>query len=361
MKKILLGTSALIAMSSVAFGAEAPKMAVSGSAAVYFDVQDANSKTATGAKEGSSGNTTGHDIIQPAYKNEIKFAGFGKTDSGLRYGAYVELRPIGATTSDEAGVSFGGDWGIMELGQVDGVNHNIYITGSDYNGSSSGGPDNIGSISGGYKAITSAIDGLNGDTSKITYTAPSFSGVSGGISYAPNDTGQNSVTTVALTYGAKVGDGAVNLAAYNQRGTADDKKLRNWNAYHFGGSVSVGAVTAALGYFNNGRGGIAKNGLTDGAKNHNGKIIDFGVQVAVGGGTTVGGSITRGTLTTNKTANTQYKNATETWYSIGVTSPIADGASFVASLDYDNGDTGAKNGFGKSNTTQFLVGTQISF
>ena len=359
MKKILLGTSALIAMSSVAFAGEAPKMAISGSAAVFVDVQSANAKDATGAKTGASGNTTGHDIIQPGWMNEIKFSGKGKTDAGLTYGAYVELRPIGAAASDEAGVSFGGDWGTVELGQVDGINHNVYITGSDYNGSSSGGPDNIGSISGGYKAI--AFDGLNGDTAKITYTAPSISGLSGGVSYAPNDTGQNAVTTVALTYGAKVGDGSVNLAAYTQRGTADNKANRSWSAYHVGGSVGFGAITAALGYFNNGRGNIAKKLTTDGVNSNNGTTIDFGVSVALGGGTSVGASVTKGSITTNKTAGSKFKNATETWYSVGMTTPIADGANLVASVDYDSGDTGAGTGFGKSNTTQVLVGTRISF
>ncbi len=373
MKKILLGTSALIAMSSVAFAGEAPKMSISGSAAVFIDVQSANAKDKTsGVKSGASGNDTGHDIIQPGWMNEIKFSGKGKTDAGLTYGAYVELRPIGAAASDEAGISFGGDWGTLELGNVDGINHNTYITGSDYNGSSSGGPDNIGSAAGSGKAIS--LDGLNGDDNKITYTAPSIGGVSGGISYTPQDKSkndstnniknkeQNSVVTVALTYGAKIGDGSVNLAAYTQRGTADTKTNRSWSAYHVGGSVGFGAITAALGYFNNGRGGIAKTGLTDGDKSENGKTIDFGVSVALGGGTTVGASVTKGSVSTNKSAvGSKTKNATETWYSVGMTTPIADGANLVASVDYDNGDTGAANGYGKSNTTQVLVGTRISF
>ena len=370
MKKILLGTSALMAISSIAFAGEAPKMVVSGSAGVFVDVQNYSAKVsladkkdttntfaaqnAVGTKYGDSGNVSGHDIIQPAYQNEIKFSGMGQTDSGLTYGAYVEIRPIGATTSDEAGVSFGGEWGKIEIGQVDSINHNIYLTGSDFNGSSSGGPDNIANIAGGFKAIT--LDGISADDAKITYTAPIIAGLSGGLSYAPNSTGQNSLTTIGLTYGFKSSDAAINLAAYSQSGTADTKATRNQRAYHLGASVGFGAVTVALGYFNNGRGGLPKAIVADAGKTENGKTIDLGVSVAMGGNSTVGASVTHGKANTNFA-----KDATETWYSVGATTVIADGATLVASVDYDIGDTGEVNGNGKSHNTQILVGTRISF
>jgi hypothetical protein len=292
--------------------------------------------------------------------NEIKFSGKGKTDAGLTYGAYVELRPIGTAASDEAGVNFGGAWGTVELGQVDGASANMYITGSGNNGTGgAGGYDGIGSITRTAKAINE--NQFSGDDAKVNYVSPSINGLTIGLSYTPNNGTYNSMNEVAINYGVKFGDSAVNLAATRIAGTADVKTIRSLNAYHLGGSVSFGSITAAVGYFNGGRGGIAKKITDDGAKSNNGSTVDVGANVALGGGTAVGASVVKGSYTTNKLAGSKWKNATETWYTVGMVTPIADGANLIATVEYNNGDTGAGTGYGKSNTTQVLVGTRISF
>jgi hypothetical protein len=251
MKKILLGTSALIGAALLAGAAQAddPKVTIGG-----FSTFEAGWT--------NSDNKGGEDDRAFRNDNEIHFNIAGKTDAGLGYGAEIDLDADidGGGSAASSSSSFAGqtnsgivahrtygwlqgdNWGHLEFGSNDGVARTLKVDASniaratggidgdykyfaDVNTSTTGiGGSAVSGGSagafGGAAALTSAANFITsprlpvengpasgfatdiwGNDDKITYYTPRFAGFQLGVSYAPSLYNRGELTSRADTGG----------------------------------------------------------------------------------------------------------------------------------------------------------------
>lgn len=304
MKKILLGTSALIGAATLLAGAanaEDPKVTVGG-----FNTFEA----------GYTSSDFDNNLKNRALRNntEIHFNVAGKSDAGLNYGAEIDLQADidGAGTSTGAGSTaaglnahrtyawLGGDaWGHFEMGSNDGVARTMKVDASniaratggidgdwiyfaDANTSTTVGGQTVGTGSGGSfdsttglgnfitaprlpvehgPATTFASETWSNDN-KISYYSPKISGFQLGVSYATDlanrgqltnrtdflATGTTSARDIwegALSYEGQFDQIGFAAALTGESGHATDAAA---SAVHNLGAWNVGAKVSYMGF-----------------------------------------------------------------------------------------------------------------
>jgi outer membrane protein OmpU len=257
MKKILLGTTALIGAATLLAGAasagEDPKVTVGG----FSTFEAAYSKSDFDGSERK---------IAFRNDNEIHFNVAGKTDAGLGYGAEIDLQADisgdqGTQGSTNSGVTAhrtygwlqGDTWGHVEYGSNDGVARTLKVDASniaratggidgdwylfaDYN-NTAGTPTQGTSFhnAGGATAkfittprLTVESGGLNtfasdvwSNDTKITYYTPRFSGFQLGVSYAPSLSNRGQLTNRTDTATGITGAGDIWEEGLNYEGQFD--------------------------------------------------------------------------------------------------------------------------------------------
>ena len=208
-KKLLLGSTALIAVSLVSSTASAQiEMRLGGFMNQWFGFGDNDSQYNL------------QDVDQWS-NTEVFFLGQGTTDNGLTFGVNIQLE--GNTTGDQIDESFlflSGNWGRFLIGSENSAGYLMTIT----------APNVSLPINSGSQTQHIALPALNGgqifrspfgsttiepardnDGQKLTYFTPRFSGLQLGVSYLPDidDTGgdRNALIadTDAYTNGISVG------------------------------------------------------------------------------------------------------------------------------------------------------------
>jgi len=190
MKKLLYGTTALVAAGMVAGGAQAAdkiKVGVGGYFFGYLVAVDQDDQAATGALGAAPGNNRrGHGITR---EGEIIFTGKTNLDNGIQFGVQVQLEA--ETCGDQIDESFmwmSGSFGRINLGSE---NSAAYLMGygslpaSHWSaGVNSPGSrfHNVGSNAAGFNTTNAQ---LTSDAEKITYFTPRMSGFQLGVSYSP--------------------------------------------------------------------------------------------------------------------------------------------------------------------------------
>lgn len=224
MKKILIGTSALVAAAAFAGSANAAdpiKLSIGGYGAVMvgYSSQDDGYMRSQSTSEVSAVDVKGD--------NEIHFSGKTTLDNGLTVAVKYEIESGGRSmsdVSDEWSISVSGNFGTIKTGADDNaltmIHNNAPIVGGRlFNGGLAGGdllggayvlkPTNVST------ATDTAIDS-NGDGEAISYISPSFAGFTFGASYVPDtvnsdnggdDAGGNLRANTAITdaYGVGIG------------------------------------------------------------------------------------------------------------------------------------------------------------
>lgn len=257
MKKVLLGTTALVAASAMTVDAAKAEVGVSMWAYQSF-----------GLALDSDDQATDSGLV--SYQNaNIDFKASGELDNGMTTGMTVDMVTAnGSGAIDEMRFSLSDDWGTIILGTDDSaadlVNGVYWVTG---NGVNSG-------VWGAYTANTVAnymytAASSSGDAAGIRYFTPSMNGFRVGVSYqaGSDDTGDSAITSTAafenvFSVGAEYkGDmdgvsiglsaGVDHTANYdagsdsaNNDGTADDS-VNQWFAR---GMVSTGGFMVGLAY-----------------------------------------------------------------------------------------------------------------
>lgn len=250
MKKILLGTTGLVgaALLAASASAETPKVTVGG----FIDFQ---------AGFGSDDLDTAQRSQGFRNDSEVSVRVDGKSDSGLGYGAVIDLEADVTADADGEGLNasrtyiyLDGGWGRFELGSNQGAAatmaidaDNIAVATGGINGAwhyfanfPTGGASFITTpelVAEHGPASTAPGSESTDNNNKITYYSPRFSGFQIGVSYAPDLTDRGQTVTRSDT-GASAGD-IVDLAL-NWEG--------NWDA------VSLGV--AATGAFGDGDTGV---------------------------------------------------------------------------------------------------------
>lgn len=258
MKKILLGTSALIGAAALLAGsayADDPKVTIGGFSTfeagwAHSDFTDNTGTAATPAK---------NHAVAFRNDNEIHFNVAGKSDAGLGYGAEIDLQAdINGSQASTAGSSNSGivarrtygwlqgdQWGHIEYGSNDGAARNLKVDASNIAratggidgdfiffanvNSAGGGQASTGAFTGGNTAGRAANGSANnyitaprlpvengpangfatdvwGNDTKITYYTPRFSGFQLGVSYIPELTNRGQLdSTAVVNQGGGVG------------------------------------------------------------------------------------------------------------------------------------------------------------
>jgi len=196
MKKVLLGTSALLGaglVASPAFAADGIKLSLGGYFKTSVDVNiDDNGQSDLGHNR---------DASMVSSDAEIYFLGKTTLDNGLTVGARVELEGEQKTGDqiDAAFVYFQGGFGELRIGSQNSALASSCIT-------PVGGSANFGAFSqtsinnnafvdtfAGSATICEGVDsenasgGANGKSQKVVYVTPSFGGFQLALSWSPND------------------------------------------------------------------------------------------------------------------------------------------------------------------------------
>ncbi len=214
MKRILLGSTALVAAGMIAGGAaqaeNAPiAVSVGGYYQSAFAVIDENSDAGESADETSS-TAFGEDV-------EININGNSTLDNGLTVGFSAKLEGTGtgsggSDTLDERFVFFRGNWGQIRVGMTEDARQELTTF-------QPSGAYIFGVNSPFFRFQTDPFftsrtydDGLGDeDSMKIIYFSPSFNGFQFALSYAPNDGGpdQYQGNTRSGAAGDATGSGAL--------------------------------------------------------------------------------------------------------------------------------------------------------
>lgn len=187
MKKVLLGTTALLGaglVASPAFAADGIKLGVGGFFKTAYMV---NFDDDSEGENGNERNTDG--VFSDA---EIHFTGSTVLDNGLEVGARVELEgeDNGATGGndqiDEAWIYFSGGFGELRMGSDDDALANACIVPPGGTGNFSAfSPNQWGANTDTSNSVCSGVDD-RGDAQKFVYISPSFAGFQFTGSYTPN-------------------------------------------------------------------------------------------------------------------------------------------------------------------------------
>jgi outer membrane protein OmpU len=182
MKKVLLGTSALLGaglVASPAFAAEGIKLSVGGFFKTAYMVNFDDDG------EGEPGNDTATDGFFS--DSEIYFRGSTVLDNGLEVGARVELEGETDTDQiDEAWIFFSGGFGEIHIGSEDeALANNCILPPGGTGNFSAFSPNQWGANTLTTNTACTGVDD-RGDAQKIFYVTPSFGGFQVALSYTPN-------------------------------------------------------------------------------------------------------------------------------------------------------------------------------
>lgn len=275
MKKILLGTSGLVAAVALYAGAasaETPKVTVGG----FLDFQ------AGIASDDLDAGQRGHGFRNDS---EVTFRADGKSDAGLNYGAQIDLEADVTADADGQGLNaartfvfLDGGFGRFELGSNTGAAQALKVDASNVavaTGGINGAWGYFANVPTGNFISNSTLPLAHGSTAvvrdettdnsnKITYYTPRMSGVQLGVSYAPDsaDRGQSVGRAdanagqsgdnfdVALSYEGQMGDVSLAAAATGQFGSAETAATEDLQAYNAGASIGYAGLSLAGSYGN---------------------------------------------------------------------------------------------------------------
>lgn len=177
MKRILLGSSALIGAALMAQPASA-QLEVSFGGNVTFKMGYADGE--------------GEDYADFATDPELRLEARGTADNGLNYSATIDIEvdPDEDVNTDEAFITLRGSWGSLILGDEDGAAAEMDVYAPT---------PGIGQFDGFGPGVAAQLPGAgtlddfffapidDGDDTKIVYYTPRFAGFQVGVSYAPRD------------------------------------------------------------------------------------------------------------------------------------------------------------------------------
>ncbi len=386
MKKILLGTSALIsavALSAGANAAETPKITLGGFSTFQagFVSEDLDTNLRSGAFRSD---------------NVITVRVAGKSDMGLGYGAGIDLEADTSNNADSAGINaertfvyVDGKWGKLQGGSDFGVTKTMKVDASsiaratggidgdfNYFMSTSGTAHDYSTNTVGTGQVFATPDlfldygaTVLGDESsqainKLSYYTPRFAGFQAGVSYLFDTTGSDrgqslsrgnnttgeaqNVILGALNYQGKFSNVGVEVGATGEFGNAEVNTQNNLRTYQAGAKVSYMGFSLAGSYANLGDSLRAKATASD-SSNY---FWTLGAAYETG---PFGASVTY--LDSRYDAGATHNDFSN--LSFGVDYKLAAGLTPYAEVDVVKFDpTGTAN---DNDATVVLVGTQLAF
>jgi outer membrane protein OmpU len=216
MKKILLGTTALVAAGAFVGAAQADEMM-----AEPVSVGVAGYATAVVGFVSDGDDATRGQEVNHVY--EIAVSGSTTLDNGITVAVHGQLGTSGQYTDsegsrpfDETHITMSGSFGSLRIGRTESAAFNATVAAP---GAGIGGM--LGVNYGWFSTAAPAVNTYSGigaeDALKVVYTTPNFNGLTIGASYAPNNSdasftgrstdGMGEHTAVGMTYSTGFMDG----------------------------------------------------------------------------------------------------------------------------------------------------------
>ena len=357
MKKILLGTTALIAMgmvSSQAVAADKISLSLGGFMKQYVAVTDNDATTTAAAPDAQN------DVVSTYGNTEIYFSGKTTLDNGLTVGVMVQNE--GDRSNDNTDVSAltisSDSMGQLLIGGDTGAADKLM------NVAPSVGPEDISGING--FAVNNGIGDIETRTSenkgnKLRYLSPTFSGVTVGVSHTPSggtandkivDGGSASRTQAILAYSGEFSGVGVEFDIAREQIQQSTQQTRGGLVLAMGG-FSVGGSYAT---FNEDDEGNSDANATTTISN-DGKVWDFGVGYATG---PYKFAVTYSDAEVDNTAADADEDTATTW-SVGGSYDMGAGVNLVGQYmkgKYQNELGTLTTG---NNPSAFIAGIEVSF
>jgi outer membrane protein OmpU len=274
MKKVLLGTSALMAAAALFAGAasaQTPKVTIGG----FADFQ------AGFTSDDLDANQRGHGFRNDT---EVSVKVDGKSDAGLGYGAVIDLEADVTGDADNQGLNasrtyvyLDGLWGRFELGSNQGAGETMRVDASSIAAATGGidgawtyfanNPAGVGFITTpslplAHGSLTALGEEGTDNANKITYYSPRYSGFQLGLSYQPdfsdrgqtltradNNAGQSGENLdLGLNYEGVFSDVSVGAAVTGQFGNAETSATEDLGAWNAGAKVGYAGFSLAGSY-----------------------------------------------------------------------------------------------------------------
>lgn len=258
MKKILLGTTALVAATAITSGVAMADTAISGGLYQQF-----------GSALDSDKNKSNGEGLASYQTSSLLFTGGSTLENGMEMAYKIDFKTGNdAGTVDETTITLSDSWGSIKLGAddtaSDGMNGGTpavsYIT------ANSGTFSHLVSSTNLYDSTTpmflATYSSFVGDTAGIYYYTPNMSGLQVGVSYnngtARLGTATKDVASIGASYSADMGGASVTVGggvehAWGIQPSAQTTAAKAYgddtaNMYNAYGSVSMGGVSVGLGY-----------------------------------------------------------------------------------------------------------------
>ncbi len=380
MKKFLLGTTGLVGaavlFSSAASAGETPKVTVGG----FIDFQAGIMSDDLDAAQRGYG-----------FRNdtEVNISVDGKTDSGLGYGAVIDLEADVTADADNQGLNasrtyiyLDGNWGRFELGSNNTAIEALKVDASNIargSGGIHGGwwyfanhPSAFAPAGTSLPYITSAALPMDhgsmfvaggettDNTTKITYYSPRFSGFQLGVSYSPDGTDRGQTLTrtdagfgfgdifdVGVNYENQWDEISFSAALTGEWGDSDTSAVEDIGAWNIGAALGYMGFQVAASY------GDWDDSMMPSASNGDSDYWTLGAAYDFG---QFGASVTY--LDSNVevgTADNEFDNIV-----IGADYELAPGLTpYVEASFYDFEANGT--GVGDNDGSVFILGTLLSF
>jgi len=378
MKKTLLSSTALAAAAMfVAGGASAGTVGTSDTMTVtlkgYQTFQIATHDASNSTNTGSDGRGRGYRFTNP--DGELAFTASAKTEGGITYGFQTEISTEDVA-ADELYGFISGEFGRVHFGNEDGAANLMNVGAGQANKTAQGvigGTNllNLDGLAGTGDAMLVRQDGeqiVTGDSNKIVYLSPRFSGFQIGASWTPQHasegdaphadgatfTGSENVGDIAVNYVSEYEGASIKVSGsmiYSDDQEAAGVDMEDYRITTVGAVVSMSGFTAGISYRNNGDFGVNKGAAGDG-----GSFIAFGGMYQMGPWV-VNGHVARGKQDFG-TGTAEQKN--NRW-GIGLGYAVAPGWAVSAdyldfSRDNDDGVAGRDE-----DATSFIFTNKFSF
>jgi hypothetical protein len=374
MKKVLLGSSALVAASMLASvpvaAAEAPTLSFSGLTRV--EVSGVDQDLTAGLGSGYQFETDSHSFGWRAG---------GTADNGMTYSANIatSTSAAGDLTIGEAKLTFVNSWGTVIVGDDDGADDAMMYGGFSLLtagfGHDGGFSSNVqrGGLAGNQAAAS--LEGDTGDATKASYYTPRMNGLQIGASFTP-DAGANFSTGIAddndgdnynhlglgVNYIGTVGDVGIKLAATTAQASTEPNStsasatsslardaISSWSV---GGILSFSGFSVGMGHGDNGDSACTKaNTLCD-----QGTWWDLVGQYAWGATKASMGYLE----VESNVAGVAVGDDVNIW-SMGIQHDFASAPGIRAWAEVVNYDVDRTGTASDNDATYFMIGTQIAY
>ena len=225
MRKLLLGTTALAAATTLAANAALADVSISAYSEWFYNSRSSNQSTLDGTNFGQ--------------ESEIAFKFTNKTDSGLTITLESQLDADGmATVIDDQYLAISGGFGKIKLGSDDGVGEDFGIEAEDLIAEEST-PTHVSAT-----VLTDTdIVNANADLNKVSYYLPAMGGFSAGVSHVTNVDGDADSTSFGAKFTTAAAGSTITIGGASN---TTDNSTQDIDSQNIGVKITSGPVSFIL-------------------------------------------------------------------------------------------------------------------